>query len=36
MTTKSEKAADLIERNIWIFHSVWFGYFIVAGVVDIL
>lgn len=36
MTTKSEAAADRLERNIWIFHAVSFGYFIVCGVMDIL
>ena len=36
MTTKSEKAADLLERNMWIFHSLWFGYFIVAGTKDLI
>ncbi len=36
MNTKSEKAADHLERNIWIFHAVSFGYFIVAGTKDLI
>lgn len=36
MTTKSEKAADLLERNMWIFHAVSLGYFFAAGIRDIL
>lgn len=36
MTTKSEKAADHLERNMWIFHTVSFGYFFVAGIRELL
>lgn len=36
MTTKSEKAADHLEQNIWVFHGVWFGYFIASGITELL
>lgn len=36
MTTRSEAAADRLERNIWIFHAVSFGYFILNGIMEVI
>jgi hypothetical protein len=36
VTSRSEAAANLLERNMWAFHLAWYFYFIVAGVEDLL
>jgi hypothetical protein len=36
MTTKGEVAAEFINRHMWIFHTAWFGYFAMEGMMWVL